>query len=105
MYLAHLYHNGSQHRYALCVQPSSFVGTKVGTELICRNQEPEERAMNTGDQVGTFMSRLAGVEGHIHKISKVRDFWSNESRARSQKDGGFPPYGFGPDKILKFTSE
>ena len=67
------------------------------------HQEPEEQAMNTGDQVGIFMSRLVEVEGHTHKISKVRTYWSNESRVRSQKDGGFFPFGFGPDKIVKFT--
>ena len=89
--------------YDLCIQPKGFDDFKSGTELICRNQERQQQA-NTEEEVGIFISRLVEAKGHTHRISKVRGYWPNDSRMRSQSDKGFFPFGFGPDRILKFAS-
>ena len=90
--------------YDLCVQPENMLMLKSGTELLCRNQETEKNA-NTEEEVGIFLSKLVDVSPPHHKISQVRDFWPNKSRLRSQNSNGFFPFGFGPDKILKFDKD
>lgn len=94
----------AEELYELCVQPKDFGFLKPGMILVCRNQEPCQNSANLHEEVGYFISKFTAVDSLTgnHRIDPVRDYWQNQNRLRSQNDKGFFPYGFGPDRILKF---
>lgn len=96
--------------YPLCKLPSSMSDYPTGTMLICLNQKSgddcaEPNVSNAVFVEGHFVSKLvrAVSSNAIHTVKAVSVIWTNSEMWRNQHVGGFPPFGFGPDRLLEFS--